>query len=101
MPGDPRREMRKGEGRQGKTTYRRTTGESSMGPLFLPPKPGVIAYAGKAVASMCVQITFKIHVLPEVGDMLFQEKTYRLRGGLSSGGLPVTWPHATMPFASG
>jgi hypothetical protein len=64
MPGDPRREMRKGEGRQGKTTYRRTTGESSMGPLFLPPKPGVIAYAGKAVASMCVQITFKIHVLP-------------------------------------
>ncbi len=33
-------------------------------PMFLPHKPGVIAYAGMAVARMRVQITFKTNVLP-------------------------------------
>lgn len=44
-------------------------------PLFLPHKPGVIAYAGKAVARICIQRTFKAKILPELRYILFQEST--------------------------
>lgn len=50
--------------------------------MFLPHKPGVIAYAGMIVVSMRVQTAFKIYALPWVEYMLFQEKLYQMKDGL-------------------